>query len=342
MTDPKSCQPLNDASVSEVPITSNEYNQILAIQETVLGMMAYKNDANIIFNKLCNLAESLLPNSAASIMMQDPHTHLMNVLAAPSVPQAGHEALGGLTPGPGGGSCGNAVFRNEPQFVTDTFSDERWANIRHIAVDFNLCSCWSMPIRNSDQEAIGSFALSSFEHRSPAPFHKKLLETCAYIVSIVLKNQQLSNRSALYSRALMHAKEGMVITDHENKIVEVNQAFEDITGFTEAEVIGKNPSFFSSRKHDKDFYQTMWQKLIKKGKWSGEITNKKADGSLLTEWVNISVITNEQNEITNYLASFADISEIKEYQDKINYMAYYDSLTGLLNKNSLERRDGAY
>ncbi len=337
MIDPKKCDILENFPLEEVPITALEYNQILAIQETVLGMMAYQNNANAIFSKLCSLAESLLPNSAASIMMKNEQTQLMNVLSAPSVPQLGHDALCGLTPGPGGGSCGNAVFKNEPQFVIDTFTDERWADIRQIAYDFNLCSCWSMPIRNGEQQAIGSFALSSFEHRTPAPFHKKLLETCAHIVAIVLKNQQLSTKSLLYSMALFNAQEGVMITDCDNNILEVNPAFEAITGYKESDVIGKTLSILSSGKQDVDFYKNMWKKLQNKGRWSGEITNKKADGSPLTQWVNISVILNEQNKITNYLALFTDISEIKAYQEKISYMAYHDTLTNLLNKSSLER-----
>ncbi|MBL4908432.1 MAG: EAL domain-containing protein [Alteromonadaceae bacterium] len=337
MIDPKTCNILENSPLEEVPITALEYNQILAIQETVLGMMAYQNNANAIFAKLCSLAESLLPNSAASIMMKDAQTQLMNVLAAPSVPQVGRDALCGLVPGPGGGSCGNAVFKNEPQFVIDTFTDERWADIRQIAYDFNLCSCWSMPIRNGEQQAIGSFALSSFEHRTPAPFHKKLLETCAHIVAIILKNQQLSNKSLLYSMALLNTREGVIISDRDNNILEVNRAFEKITGYKESDVIGKNPNFLSSGQQDDKFYQIMWKKLQNKGRWSGEITNKKADGCLLTQWVNISAITDENSQVTNYLALFTDISEIKAYQEQINYMAYHDALTDLLNKSSLER-----
>lgn len=336
MVSSKKYQTLENYPLAEVPITAAEYNQILAIQETVLGMMAFQNNMNAIFNKLCNLAESLLENSAASIMMKDEHTSLLNVLAAPSVPQEGKDALSCLTPGSGGGSCGNAVFKNEAQFVSDTFSDDRWIELRNVAIDFNLCSCWSMPIRNSGHQAIGSFALSSFEHRVPAPFHKKLLETCAHIVSIVLKNQLLSNRSTLYSSALMHANEGVIISDSNNNIVEVNRAFEKITGYVEADVIGKNPRFLSSGKQSNKFYQLMWESLVNKGRWSGEVTNRKADGNLFTQWANISVIVDEQNNVVNYLALFTDITEIKAYQKKINHMAYHDSLTELLNKSSLE------
>jgi hypothetical protein len=121
--------------------------------------------------------------------------------------------LSNLKPGPGGGSCGNAVFKNEAQFVQNTFEDNRWVDLRQLAIDFNLCSCWSLPILNDKNEAIGTFALSSFEHRSPAPFHKKLLETGSAIIRVVLKNQSNEERIQLFSTAIQRASEGMLITE---------------------------------------------------------------------------------------------------------------------------------
>ena len=184
------CQALDNYELEEVSITPQEYNEILEIQQKLLGMIASRGHYKTILGSLCSLAEKLLPNSVASIMLTDKETGLMSVLSAPSIPQAGHDALENLQPGSGGGSCGNAVFQNEPQYITNTFEDGRWKDLRQVAVDFNLCSCWSMPVRDENNKAIGSFALSSFEHRSPAPFHKKLLETAASIVNIVLKNQE--------------------------------------------------------------------------------------------------------------------------------------------------------
>ncbi|MDZ7820201.1 MAG: GAF domain-containing protein [Aliarcobacter sp.] len=111
----------------------------------------------------------------------------MNVISAPSAPQIAINALSNLKPGPKGGSCGNAVFKSAPQFVKNTFTDERWEDLRDVAIDFNICSCWSMPIRDKNQKAIGSFALSSFEHRMPNSFQKKILQTASSIVNISFK-----------------------------------------------------------------------------------------------------------------------------------------------------------
>jgi len=332
------CQALDNCELEEVIITTQEYNDILEIQQKILGMIAARGHYKTILGNLCTLAEKLLQNSVASIMILDIETNLMSVLSAPSIPQVGHDALKNLQPGPGGGSCGNAVFRNEPQYVLNTFKDERWKDLRKVAVDFNLCSCWSMPIRDENNKALGSFALSSFEHRSPAPFHKKLLETAAFIVNIVLKNQENERKIELFSSATQNAVEGIIITNKDNNIIEVNQAFMDIYGYKEEEVLGKNPRILASAEHSKDFYKNMWNSIITEDKWSGEIINKTANGNQITQWMSISALhDDEDNNAHNYLAIFSDLTELKEAQSEIEKMAFHDSLTGLCNKSHLEQ-----
>lgn len=287
------CIDLNDTAIDEVKITPKQYNDILNIQQEILTMIASHEKSSKILNRLCTMAESLLDNSVASIMFVNEKTNLMSVLTAPSIPQIGHDALANLQPGPHGGSCGNAVFRNEAQFVQNTFEDDRWKNLRQIAYDFNLCSCWSMPIKDKNNKAIGSFALSSFEHRYPAPFHKKLLKTASSIVNIVLKNEENEKRIKIFSKAMENASEGIVITDSKNKIIEVNNSFEKIYGYKESQLLGKNPNFLASGRYTKEFYNKMWLDIQNKSNWSGEITNKKKNGELITQWMSISALYDE-------------------------------------------------
>ncbi|WP_417225046.1 EAL domain-containing protein [Amphritea sp.] len=176
-------------SEEQLPMSAEDLDKILRLQQAIFTQVADNAPSLDILNALCRMAEQLLPNSVATVMLLDKQTGFLNVLVAPSVPANGVNALCGLSPGPGGGSCGNAVMRNEPVFVKDTFSDPRWADLQPLARDFNLCACWSMPVREQDGGVIGSFALSSFEHRSPAGFHTRLLDVAASMVSIVLTKQ---------------------------------------------------------------------------------------------------------------------------------------------------------
>jgi len=321
-----------------IEISSEEYNKLISLESHIFGLVASRTKAKIVLEKLCSLAESMLEGSVASIMLKDKTTGKISVLSAPSIPQAGHDALSNLTPGPGGGSCGNAVFRNEPQYVKDTFTDKRWSDLRQLANDFNLCSCWSMPIKDDLKNAVGSFALSSFEHRSPSSFHKKLLEVASSIVSIVLKNQENEQRLNLFKTAMEHANEGVVITNIDNKIIEVNNRFEEIYGYTEKEVLGQDPSYLSSGTNSKEFYMHMWESINTTDRWSGEVINKHKDGTYIHQWISISKLYDEDGELQNYFSVFSDITELKKTQSQIEFMAYHDSLTKLYNKTYLEKK----
>lgn len=336
------CQSMEALQTDELVLSADEYNNILKMQQDIFKLLVIGHNDEEVLNSLCIFAESLLPNSVASIMLKDPQTNLLNVVCAPSVPEEGHSALAGLKPGPGGGSCGNAVYHNEAQFVSDTKTDQRWSDIRHIAYDFNLCSCWSMPIHDQEKNAVGSFALSSFEQRSPSLFHKHLLENCAFIVSMVLKRHeyesqldQSHHQLQILGTAIKNASDGVIITDNENRIVEVNDAFIKSFGYTLEDVIGKNPKMLRSGLHEESFYQKMWDDLDNSGHWSGEIWNKRADGEVFPEWMSITAIYNEKKELQNYLAIFNDLSEFYKQQKQLLSMAYRDQLTVLPNRQQI-------
>ncbi|MGB5866377.1 MAG: PAS domain S-box protein [Arcobacteraceae bacterium] len=309
----ENCQLLEEATLAEVALTPNEYNNILEFQQKILNMIASREKFDLILATLCNLAEQLLPNSVASIMILNQTTGLMNVLSAPSIPQVGHDALKNLKPSEHGGSCGNAVFKKSPQFVSNTFTDPRWKDLHQVAIDFNICSCWSMPIRDDKQNVIGTFALSSFEHRIPSQFHKKLLEISASIVNIVIKNKDDQQKLNLFSNAMQNASDGMIITDENNKIIDVNQAFLDTYGYEIKELLGKNPKILASPKNEKDLYIRMWNSINETSKWSGEIVNKHKNGKEIYQWISISSIENEHR----YLAIFTDLTQMVEIQSEL-------------------------
>jgi len=171
-------------------LSVEQVNHLLQLQSSILESVAHGDDYLKSLDSLCRTAESLLPNSVASVMLFDGSNQYLEVKAAPSIPAEAIEFLNGLKPGPEAGSCGTAVFNNEPQFITDTRVDPRWATMQQFANDYNICSCWSVPIRAQQKKAIGSLALSSFEMRTPSLFHKQLLATGAHLASIILEREK--------------------------------------------------------------------------------------------------------------------------------------------------------
>ncbi|MCK5912798.1 MAG: EAL domain-containing protein, partial [Desulfuromusa sp.] len=126
--------------------------------------------------------------------------------------------------------------------------------------------------------------------------------------------------------------EGIVITDADGVILAINQAFSEITGYTEADVLGENPRILKSDQHDTTFYQNMWQSLIDNGKWRGEVWNRRKTGEIYPELMTISSIRNDEGETINYVAVFTDITASKQAEDQLKYQAHHHPLTGLPNR----------
>lgn len=129
-----------------------------------------------------------------------------------------------------------------------------------------------------------------------------------------------------------NASEGVVITDAKRNIVAVNKSFTEISGYTEEEVLGKNPRLWKSQHHDDSFYQAMWSSLHETGEWRGEIWNRRKNGNVYPAWMTINAVRDEQGRLTNFVSVFTDISAIKQSQEKLHQLAHYDVLTDLPNR----------
>ncbi|MGR9114368.1 MAG: EAL domain-containing protein [Gammaproteobacteria bacterium] len=129
--------------------------------------------------------------------------------------------------------------------------------------------------------------------------------------------------------------EGILITDQSGKILRVNKAFTEISGYQPEEVIGKNPRLFKSGLHDKTFYDELWRQLQSRGKFDGEIWNRRKNGEVFPEWQTITAVKNDQGETTHYVAIFFDITEKKKTENEIHELAFFDPLTALANRRML-------
>ncbi|NVK19425.1 MAG: EAL domain-containing protein [Methylocystaceae bacterium] len=126
--------------------------------------------------------------------------------------------------------------------------------------------------------------------------------------------------------------EAIVVTNLENRIQAVNPSFSHVTGYSEQEVLGKDPSFLSSGRHDEIFYQRMWQQLGATGRWQGEIWNRRKNGDIYAEWLSISAVLDANKNVSQYVAVFSDITKRKRAEELIRHQANYDALTNLPNR----------
>jgi PAS domain S-box-containing protein len=152
--------------------------------------------------------------------------------------------------------------------------------------------------------------------------------------------KQKESQKQLFEAAVVFnsTSEGIFFTDKDGIILRVNKAFTDITGYKESDVIEHKASILSSGKHSKEFYATLWNDILEKGVWSGEIWNKTKSGTIYPQLLTINSIKNEKGEIENFVAIFNDITVLKQKEAELDYLAHHDPLTQLPNRTLLKAR----
>lgn len=142
----------------------------------------------------------------------------------------------------------------------------------------------------------------------------------------------------LAASVFSHAREGIMITAADGTIIDVNETFVRITGYSRDEALGRKPHILKSGHQEQDFYASMWNDLIDKSHWHGEIWNQRKNGEIYPEMLSISAVQDEHGRTQHYVALFSDISALKQHEKQLEHIAHYDMLTGLPNRVLLADR----
>ena len=164
-------------------------------------------------------------------------------------------------------------------------------------------------------------------------------ENTIYAIGFDITESRIAeDKLKLAAGVFTHAKEAIMITDAKKNIVDVNETFIQITGYSSSEVIGQNPSLFKSGRQSSRFYKEMWQSINESGQWTGEIWNKRKCGEIYPQLMTISSICDALGEVQHFIALFTDISAIKAHQKQLEHVAHFDVLTNLPNRTLLTDR----
>ena len=142
----------------------------------------------------------------------------------------------------------------------------------------------------------------------------------------------------LYANIFENSNEGMVITEEDTTIIDVNSAFTKLTGYSKNDAIGQKTNILKSGTHDQLFYQEMWKEIGTKNEWQGEVVNKQKDGTFFNAHLSIVKLYDRATDMLHYLSVFSDITELIQSQDRMRHMATHDTLTGLPNRAFFSER----
>jgi PAS domain S-box-containing protein len=329
--------------ISEV----KQYQLIYEDNNELLEYMNYETDTKKILTKIVKISEKRNKNIRCSILLLDREKDLLNSGVAPSLPEFYNAANDGFTIGDKIGSCGSAAFRKKRIIVEDINNHENWKPYLRLTQKANLHSCWSEPIFSSNNEILGTFAMYNNKPSRPSEFQLKLISSYAHLAAVTIEKENkkldadIKIRKILEKKLLKKTKDlelfkqvienlnyGVSITtaDESHKLIYVNKAFEDITGYTKKEILGTNCKFLQNKDIHQKGIAKLKNSIDNKDKVKVEIRNYKKDGTLFYNYLCISPVYDAHNNLTNFVGIQQDVTNDKQQEARLAEQAKLASM----------------
>lgn len=319
--------------------------EVLKIEKNeILKRIANDDDLSEILNNALTMLSSQHPQYAMSILKLNQKTQTLHHGAALNLPDDYLKAIDGVKIGPNIGSCGTTAFNKETTVVSDIANDIRWADFKDLAFSHSLAACWSVPIFSSAKEVLGTFAVYANQVYLPLTEELELLETTANIVGMAIEQDQSRQHLKLLEACIARLNDVILISEAEPTdapgpmVTYVNQAFENMTGYTAAEIIGKSPRFLQGPESQSDALKKIKSALAKWEPVKTELINYKKNGDKFWVELDIVPVSIKNKTFTHWVAIQRDITQRKFTENQIQELAFFDQLTTLPNRQLLTNR----
>lgn len=170
------------------------------------------------------------------------------------------------------------------------------------------------------------------------PIHSNGCTDMLVFARDIRQRREAESGLRLASTAVNNTSDGIIITDADARIIGINPAFTEMTGFQESEVLGQDPKMLQSDRHNRDFYEKMWKDLLGKGRWRGEMWNRRKDGTIYPQFTRINAVHDDQGKLSHFVSVITDLSEIRSTEEQVEKLYYQDLLTGLANRQLFRAR----
>ncbi len=305
----------------------------------VLQLLSEKAPLSRVLDRIVRNVEAMHPDAVCSVLLLDPDGQHLRHGAAPSLPEFFNQAIDGVAIGVAVGSCGTAAFTKECVIVEDIATHPWWVPYRDIAQQAQLAACWSQPVLSAQGDVLGTFAIYHRLPGPPAALELQLIQEEAQLVALAIEKSRADDRLQLAASVFDHARECIVITDPQSTILQVNDMFTLVTGYTREEAVGQNSrALLQSGRHSDEFYAARRETILETGYWVGEVWNQRKNGEVFAELLTISLVRDPNGKPQNYVALFTDVTPMKEHQRQLEHIAHFDSLTNLPNRVLLADR----
>ena len=201
-------------------------------------------------------------------------------------------------------------------------------------ISWKLTTAWSKHAVAEDEVRQLNFGLEQLVAERTQELQSKVTELDTEIFERKAAQEELQLAAGVFT----HALEGIMITTPDATIIDVNDAFTRITGYSREDAIGQNPRILNSGRQGPDYFVAMWHSLINDGYWFGEVWNRRKNGELFVEMQTVSAVRDAQGKVSQYISLFSDITDRKEHESQLEHIAHFDALTNLPNRVLLADR----
>ncbi|MGE5468806.1 MAG: diguanylate cyclase domain-containing protein, partial [Ignavibacteria bacterium] len=287
-----------------------------------------------ILHLIAAAAERQANGMSCSIMLLDEPADRLVYGTTPELP----ERTGSRQILFGGSAACSAVVSDDRRLVEDIHDQPDCENCRPACGGHDRTSCWSEPIIGMSGQTLGVCAFYWKQPAVPDGTDIDLMREVAQLAALAIERKSTENELQIAASVHQAISEAILVTDAGDRIIAINPAFTQVTGYTSAEAIGQTPRMLKSGRHDLGFYQKMWHTLETTGRWEGEIWNRRKNGEEYPEWLSINTLRDAGGKVLRRIGMFADITEKKRTEETIWRQANYDSLTDLPNRRLFRDR----